>query len=116
MGQLFYDGDQIVDLADRTLMHVQLALSQKLRRSEGFLFTWNDAIGDPPGYNSIWLSPSIPLRFKFDAPPTLPINREWVDSMVSKAALSGNLVITADPSEPVRGSSVSTSHLADSPL
>jgi hypothetical protein len=94
MGKIFYDGDGILEIPDRTLQHLQLAIVAKLRRQEHFTLTW---VGDrDAGPNVVWISPHIPLRFKFDGPLTKKLNRDWIEAMIVSAN-HGNLIAMDEP-------------------
>jgi hypothetical protein len=97
MGKLTYDSTLMVDFDDRVLAHLQIVIGIKLRRRESFYFTWrdDDAVGD--GRSSIWLDPSIPLRYKYfgGKPPT--INRTWIEQLSQSANSPGGLQIVPEP-------------------
>lgn len=66
MGYLFY-GNAIepIEIPDRLLAHLKVVVATKLRRSESFTLTWQHTTDIPGGRSTIWLQPSIPLRFVF---------------------------------------------------
>jgi len=82
MGYLHYGGLHEYEFEDRTLAHLKLAITAKLRRQESFLLSWVNPPEKGGGRVSLWLSPSIPLAFRFSGsrPPTL--NRDWLDLMI----------------------------------
>lgn len=96
MGVLIYAGDPI-EFDDRLLAHLQVVVSGKLRRSESFFVSWAQEPDVKSGRVSLWLSPSIPLRFEYsqETPPTL--NPEWLTMMAVSAGSNGGLVLTAEP-------------------
>ncbi len=50
MGTLIYgDSGLIVDFDDRVLAHLQIVIGAKLRRHEGFFFTWKDDLAGREG-------------------------------------------------------------------
>lgn len=66
MGYLFYGNTaEPIEMPDRLLAHVKVVVATKLRRSESFTLTWRHAEDIPGGRSTIWLQPSIPLRFVF---------------------------------------------------
>lgn len=95
MGKLFYDGDGTLEIPDRILYHAQIAMVAKLRRQENFAVTWKGE--DVSRQSMLWVSPSISIRFAYDRPTKMRVNRAWVEAMVGNAAQSGNLTITAEP-------------------
>ena len=82
------------------LAHLQLVVGAKLRRREGFFFSWRDdpALGD--GRSSIWLETSIPLYFRFSSPERHQINREWLEELSLSANNAQGLFLTTEPGEP----------------
>jgi hypothetical protein len=84
MGKLIYDGID-VEFDDRVLAHVQIVVAAKLRRGEGFFFSWHDASAIGDGRSSVWLHDSIPLYFKFFGSKSPEINRHWIDSLMLSA-------------------------------
>lgn len=99
MGKLFYDGDGTLEIPDRILFHVQIAMVAKLRRQESFTVTWNGE--EMAGPSVLWVSPSIPIRFAYDGSTKMQLNRAWVEAMVGNSSQSGNLTIAAEPEAPV---------------
>ena len=74
-------------------------IGSRLRRHEGFFFTWKDdpAIGD--GRSSIWLENSIPLFFKFSKSARHELNREWLDQLTIASHQAQGLFLTGEPDE-----------------
>src|SRR5687767_10259238 len=67
MGTIFYGGDATpIHIEDRALAHLKVVIATKLRRNESFTLTWRHQDDQPGGRSTIWLHPSIPLRFVFD--------------------------------------------------
>jgi hypothetical protein len=81
------------------LAHLQVVISSKLRRNEGFFFSWRDdpALGD--GRSSIWIETSIPLFFRFTTPTRHQLNREWIEQLSQSANQAMGMVLTAEPGE-----------------
>jgi hypothetical protein len=99
MGKFFYgESAAEIEIEDRTLAHLQIAIISKLRRGESFQFTWDDGDGEKSIRQSIWLSPSIPLRFAIKSNPTHAANRRWIEDMTTAANNSGTLRIIEEPS------------------
>ncbi len=68
MGRLYYgNGTEAIEMPDRTLAHLRVVATTKLRRSESFSVSWKHPDGVAGGRSTIWLHCSIPLRFEFDA-------------------------------------------------
>ena len=98
MGKILY-GDSGIEVVfdDRSMAHLQLVIGAKLRRNEGFFFAWKDdpSVGD--GRSSIWLSPAIPLYFRYSGSKPVTINREWLEILTLSANSSAGLTFTAEP-------------------
>lgn len=96
MGKLTYDGTLVVDFDDRTLAHLQIVISAKLRRGESFTFSWRDdaAIGD--GRTTIWLHPAVSLVFKFLGGRQPEINRTWLGELSNAANSPAGLMVTPE--------------------
>jgi hypothetical protein len=86
-----------IEFDDRVLAHLQLVISTKLRRAEGFFFSWRDdpALGD--GRSSIWLETSIPLRFRYASSQRHDLNREWLEQLTQSANQPAGLSLTTEP-------------------
>ena len=84
---------------DRTLAHLQVVLTAKLRRGEGFFFTWLDdpALGD--GRSSIWMSTNIPLFFHYSETSRHDLNKEWLDLLNATANSAGGLFLANEPGQ-----------------
>ena len=66
MGFLFYGNTaEPIQIPDRLLAHLKVVVATKLRRSESFTLSWRHTEDIPGGRSTIWLQPSIPLRFVF---------------------------------------------------
>lgn len=95
MGSLTYDR-VVVEIDDRTLVHLQLVIVQKLRRGESFLLSWQDSAATGSGRSSIWLNPAIPLYFKYAGGPTATLNRQWIEDLSRSANSAPGLVIVSE--------------------
>lgn len=100
MGQILYGGSQSVTIEDRALAHLQVVISTKLRRSESFTLSWFHAEDEPDGRSTIWISPSIPLRFVFDHPEAVPLNRAWLEELAQSASSSSGITLTLEQIDP----------------
>ncbi|OIU88687.1 hypothetical protein [Microbacterium sp. AR7-10] len=98
MGVLKYgESDEPLRVDDRTLAHLQAVITTKLRRHESFTLSWqHPESGDE---ETIWLHPSIPLRFVFEGTAPRDFNAAWLDRLMRSANSTGGikLVEEADP-------------------
>ena len=76
MGTLYYgDVATPIEIEDRALAHVKVVIATKLRRGESFTLSWTHGPGQEVGRSTVWLHPSIPLRFVF--PSVLVLMAAW---------------------------------------
>ena len=99
MGTLFY-ADQAIDIDDRTLAHLKVAVVTKLRRGESFTLSWANGDERPSGRTTIWMQPSIPLRFEFLEPTPPPLRRDWIESILRSANTTGGVQLTHEEPAP----------------
>jgi len=97
MGRLIYapTGTQI-GVDDRTLSHLKVIMLTKLRRGEGFAFSWDKNVDQGSGRNTIWCHPSIGLEFEFDGSRESSLNRIWLEELMISANSGGGLHILAE--------------------
>lgn len=81
MGFLIYGGTHEYEFDDRTLGHLKVAITTKLRRQEHFLLNWVTPADRGGGRLSLWLAPSIPLVFKFSGSQPLALNTVWLAAL-----------------------------------
>jgi hypothetical protein len=94
VGFLYYGSESMpAEIPDRILAHVKLVATTKLRRGESFTMTWRHATGAPEGRTSIWMQPSIPLRFVFDEPEPERLDPELLHSLANAANSANGLII-----------------------
>ncbi|MBN7794475.1 hypothetical protein ACLD0U_11415 [Microbacterium sp. 2216-1] len=94
MGLLFYGGNtEPIEIEDRALAHLKVVISTKLRRNESFTLSWQHPADGPTGRSTIWLHPSIPLRFVFSEPETPPLSPEWMNALANSANAHGGITL-----------------------
>ena len=97
MGTIFYGGSATpIDMEDRVLAHLKVVISTKLRRSESFTLSWRHPDDQPRGRSTIWLHPSIPLRFVFDDPEPAELSRQWIEDLARSANSAGGITLIAE--------------------
>ena len=101
MGTMTYDG-AIVEFDDRLLTHLQIVVMQRLRRGEGFVMSWLDALEVGDGRSSVWMSPHIAVYFKFAGSRVPEIVEEWLRVLSASAASSRGLIVTDQDGRPSR--------------
>lgn len=97
MGTIYYGGSATpIHIEDRALAHLKVVIATKLRRGESFTVSWEHPDDQPRGRSTIWLHPSIPLRFVFDDPEPAKLSREWIESLANSANSSGGITLVAE--------------------
>lgn len=82
MGFLYYDGATDFEFEDRSLAHLKAAIGTKLRRQESFFLNWSNPPENGSGRVTVWVSPSVPLIFKFSGNTPPQLNTKWVQVLV----------------------------------
>jgi len=101
VGTIYYGGSATpIHIEDRVLAHLKVVVATKLRRGESFTVSWHHPEGDPGGRSTIWLHPSIALRFVLDDPEPTELNRAWIEELAQSASSSGGVVLTDEQIEP----------------
>lgn len=97
MGTLFYgDSGTPIGIDDRALAHVKVAITTKLRRGESFTLSWIHPDGHTRGRSTIWVHPSIALRFVFDSPDPADLSRDWVEDLMRSANSTGGITLVEE--------------------
>lgn len=100
MGKLVYGSpSEGYEFDDRTLAHLRVVIVTKLRRGESFTFTWDVSSDAGGGRISLWMEPSIPLRFVFYGSKEPALSRAWIDALASIAASTVGLVALPEPAQ-----------------
>ncbi|WP_022889457.1 hypothetical protein [Agromyces italicus] len=100
MGKLIYNSStRELDIDDRTLAHLRVAILNKLRRSESFAMTWEHGIENGSGRTTLWLNESIPLQFVFSGNRAPTLNRLWIEQLVLTANSTSGLHFVPEPAE-----------------
>ena len=100
MAKLFYGTTpEPIAIDDRMLAHVKVVVATKLRRGESFTLSWTHGPGQEVGRSTVWLHPSIPLRFVFDDPEPALLSRAWVEELANSANSSGGLLLVPEPGD-----------------
>lgn len=82
-----------VHIDDRALAHLKIVIATKLRRNESFTLSWVHPEGDPVGRSTIWIHPSIPLRFTFEDPEAPQLNMRWIEELMQSANSTGGMML-----------------------
>ena len=94
MGRLRYDGtSEPILIEDTTLAHLKIVIATKLRRQESFMMTWQPINGGLDQRATVWIHPSIPLQFGFDAANPPAIDPHLIAEMMKSLNATGELVL-----------------------
>lgn len=96
MGHLIYGDNQDYEFEDRTLAHLKVAITMKLRRQESFLMSWVNPPERGGGRVSIWLTPSIALAFKFAGSRVPSLNKAWLEVMNELSHTPRGLILVSE--------------------
>lgn len=94
MGKLFYGStEQPIEIPDRLLAHLRAVATTKLRRAESFTLTWIHPDDVPGGRSTIWLQPSIQLRFVFASTELEELDAAYLQQLARAANSSAGLTV-----------------------
>ncbi|WP_150953057.1 hypothetical protein [Microbacterium testaceum] len=97
MGSLFYGSSPSpIRIPDRVLAHVKVVIATKLRRGESFTVSWRHPSGEPVGRSTLWIQPSIPLRFVFGSAEPEVLDPALLQMLATSANSSGGLILDLD--------------------
>ncbi|MFE5408012.1 hypothetical protein [Microbacterium sp. NPDC056569] len=95
MAELVYGPEGTpISIPEHVLVHVKLVVTTKLRRNESFMMSWRHADGS--GRSSVWLEPSIPLRFTFDSVEEPRIDHALLSRLAAEASSNAGLILELD--------------------
>lgn len=105
MGKLIYGIAPAIEIDDRALRHLQVAILSKLRRDEKFAFSWGAepdvgedvALSGDGQFGTIWLNSASSLYFSYHQSPSGPLNKAWVETMLELANRTGSLKTVPEP-------------------
>ncbi|WP_354241833.1 ATP-dependent DNA ligase [Agromyces sp. PvR057] len=100
MGKLIYNSSpREIEIEDRTLAHLRVAILNKLRRSESFSMTWEHGVSNGSGRTTFWIHESIPLQFVFSGNRPPKLNRLWIEQLLLTANSTSGLQYVPEPDE-----------------
>lgn len=95
MGTMVH-GNMSVDFEDRLLTHLQIVIVQRFRRNEPLIISWLDATTVGDGRSSMWMTPTLPVYFKFAGSRVPTINQDWLHTLTESATSSTGLILTTE--------------------
>jgi hypothetical protein len=73
----------LIHIEDRALAHLKVVIATKLRRNESFTVSWQHPDDQPRGRSTLWLHPSIPLRFRLRRLGAAVLSRAWIEELAN---------------------------------
>ncbi|GAA4159404.1 hypothetical protein GCM10022286_13740 [Gryllotalpicola daejeonensis] len=100
MARLIYGASEGFEFDERTLAHLKIAITAKLRVRESFLLNWVVPADKGSGRMSLWISPEVPLIFVFHGSKPPQLNKTWIDAMSRSAhGIRGMTVMAENEAE-----------------
>lgn len=97
VGTLYYGQSAApIGIEDRALAHLKVAITTKLRRGESLTLSWIHPDGQAGGRSTIWVNPTIPMRFVFDEPEAPDLSRDWVEELMRSANSTGGITLVEE--------------------
>ncbi|NQX11524.1 hypothetical protein HQQ80_07805 [Microbacteriaceae bacterium VKM Ac-2855] len=98
MGQLLYGSPAAAfEMEDRALAHLQVVIVNKFRRNETFAMSLSLPSADTADRESVWMHPSIQIRFQFAEEARPSISRQWCEALMSEANSGRGLSLIPEP-------------------
>jgi hypothetical protein len=102
MGFLYYGNNSYaVELDDRALAHLKVAVLSLLRANKSLAFSFERSIDQGSGRETLWISPSTEIRFRFNGSRPPRINEAWVRSIIATSESPTGMRMVAEPVEVV---------------
>ena len=100
MGTLHYGASRTtIRIDDRTLAHLQVVITTKLRRNEGLLLQWDRGVDQGSGRGAFWINPSTDLIYEYEGSREVALDPAELDKMMADAAGRHGLRIATEERE-----------------
>ena len=97
MGTIFYGGSATpIHIEDRALAHLKVVIGPSCGGARASTVSWRHPEDQPRGRGTLWLHPSIPLRFVFDDPEPAGLDRQWIEDLAQSANSSGGIMLVPE--------------------
>lgn len=98
LGFLYYgSSDYSVEIDDRALAHLKVAMMSLLRAGQSFAFSHPRPVSRGGGREALWISPSIELRFRFVGSRPPKINADWLQAIIETADSHTGMRLVREP-------------------
>lgn len=99
MGYLYYGNNSYaVEIDDRRLAHLKIAILSLLRAGKCLAFCFDRAADVGSGRETLWISPSTEIRFRFHGSRSPRINEQWLRAIMATADAPTGLRLVDEPS------------------
>ena len=78
------------------LAHLKTVVAAKLRRQESFMVSWTVEPDSGSGRVSLWMSPPVPLEFRFAGSRPPQLNPVWLEVLAEMANTARGLVLVGE--------------------
>jgi hypothetical protein len=86
MGFLYYGDDSYpIEIDDRQLSHLKVALLSLLRANKSVAFTVAHSAREGSGRDTLWITPTTDIRFHFLGSRPMVIDEVWVRAIMATA-------------------------------
>ena len=86
MGYLYYGSNSYaVEIDDRPLAHLKIAILSALKAGKCLAFCFDRTTADGSGRETLWISPSTEIRFRFNGSRSPQINEVWLRNIIATA-------------------------------
>lgn len=100
MGFLYYGTNSYaIEMDDRPLAHLKVAMLSLLRAGKCMAFTFDRSAELGNGRETLWISPSTEIRFRFLGGRPPRINEPWVRSIIATADSPTGLRMVTEPAD-----------------
>ena len=107
MGFLYYGNNSYaVEMDDRPLTHLKIALLSLLRAGKCIAFTFDRSAEPGSGRETLWISPSTEIRFRFRGGRPPRINEPWVRAIIATADSPTGLRMVSEPADALADTAV----------
>jgi hypothetical protein len=100
MGVLYYGNSSYsVEIDDRPLSHLKIVVLSMLRAGMGVAFSFERPLDAGSGRETLWISPSTEIRFRFNGSRPPRINQAWLRALIATVDAPTGLHLVAEPAE-----------------
>jgi hypothetical protein len=97
LGTLHYGAARAsIRMDDRALAHLQVVITTKLRRNEGFLIQWERPRESGSGRGGFWVHPQCDLAYEYEGGREPTLDHEELDRMMMAASATHGVRIDAE--------------------